>query len=107
MLPRKMPLIACCISNAPGLLLLLHDLELLALDFLHARLVLCVALLGEGELAEWSVEILHLRESVLDVVASGLVPGFTDCLGDDEDARVRLRGELIGRDALLLHRLLE
>src|SRR3954451_1828334 len=98
---------SACARRRRSLRLLLHDLELRALDFLHARLVLRVALLGEGELAEWSVEILHLRESVFDVVASGLVPGFTDRLGDDEDARVRLCGELIGRDALLLHRLLE
>src|SRR3954470_8894915 len=101
MLPRKTPLMACCISNAPAsglrpsqaqparlqcsglppapvaggacsspmlrprararrrgcLLLLLHNPDLRAFAPLPAGPVLRVAFLGEGELAERSVEV--------------------------------------------------
>src|SRR4051812_20196360 len=102
MLPRKMPLMACCMWDG-----LLQDLELPVLDLLHARLVPRVALLREGELAEGRVEVLDLLEAGLDVVAPCLVPRLADRLCDDEDSRVRLRRELIGRDTLLLHRFFE
>src|SRR2546421_130035 len=65
---------------------LLEYLELPALHLLHARLVFRVALLRERELAERRVEVLHLREAVLDVVAAGLVARLADGLGDDDHA---------------------
>src|SRR5712692_6516563 len=61
-------------------------------------------LLDELELAERRIEVLHLAESGLDVVAAALAARLLDGLGDDQDAGVRLGGELVGVYARLLHR---
>src|SRR5438128_1409843 len=102
MLPTKMPLSACWPMRG-----LLDDLELAVLDHLHAGLVLRVARGRERELAERRVQVLHLGQAGVDVLAAALAPRQLDGLGEDVQPGVRLRRELIRVDALLCHRLQE
>src|SRR5439155_6540267 len=78
--------------------------ELAVLDLLHTGLVPGVAALREGELSQRGVEILHLREARVDVLAARLASALLDGLRQDDHAGVGLGGELVRIDAGFLHR---
>src|SRR6516165_4769190 len=111
MLPRKSPFTTCCIPtptlDAGPAASSLEDLELPVLHDLDGGLVLAVARRREREGAERRVEVLHLGEARLDVLAARLAAGLLDGLRQDQHAGIGLGGELIGGEAARGHRLLE